>query len=355
MLPLLEYLLAAERQGASRPPDQRRIAIDVFGRDELFDPTCDAIVRVEIGRLRNKLREYYATEGVDDHVLIDVPLGRYSVQIMVRHSVAQLYREPLPKQSVRYCQTPDGVRIAYSTLGEGYPLICLSHWLSHLEADAANPFVRHYWVELSRRFQLIRYDIRGFGMSQRELPKLEFDDLVADLETVVDALGLERFALLGPSGGAPVGTAYAARHPERVSHLMLLGGFIRGPRRTGDPKTSQAHGRGAAGRQLRRKRGALLRRSQRLRSERGSARDSRDDARLSRHRGDRDPVRGSRVLRSMHTQRTRRAATDEKPRVDAGRARLADVPRTARALRAHRNRGATTTALAIARIRAELL
>jgi len=115
-----------------------------------FDPACDAIVRVEVGRLRNKLREYYATEGVDDDVLLDVPLGRYSVQVTVRHSVAQLYRDPLPEQTVRYCRAPDGVRIAFSTLGQGYPLICLSHWLSHLEADAANPFVRHYWPRRAR-------------------------------------------------------------------------------------------------------------------------------------------------------------------------------------------------------------
>jgi pimeloyl-ACP methyl ester carboxylesterase len=239
MLPLLEYLVAAELRGASRSANQRRIAIDVFGRDEEFDPTCDAIVRVEVGRLRNKLREYYATEGADDDVLIDVPRGRYVVEIDVRHTVAQLYREPLPEQTIHHCRTPDGVRIAYSTLGEGYPLICLSHWLSHLEADAANPFVRHYWLEFSRRFRLIRYDARGFGLSERDLPKLEFDDLVTDLETVVDALGLKRCALIGPSGGAPVGTAYAARHPQRVSHLMLLGGFIRGPRGVGDPKAAE--------------------------------------------------------------------------------------------------------------------
>lgn len=239
MIPLLEYLVTANLGGASRSVNQRRIAIDVFGRDAEFDPTCDAIVRVEVGRLRNKLREYYSTEGADDDVLIDVPRGRYAAHIEIRHTVAQLYREALPEQAIHHCRTPDGVRIAYSTLGEGYPLICLAHWLSHLEADAANPFIRHYWIELSRRFRLIRYDARGFGLSQRDLPKLEFDDLVTDLETVVDALGLERFALLGPSGGAPVGTAYAARHPERVSHLVLLGGFIRGPRRVGDPQVAE--------------------------------------------------------------------------------------------------------------------
>ena len=164
-----------------------------------------------------------------------MPRGSYAARVHYRHSVAQLYSEVLAEQTVEHCKTRDGVRIAYTTLGDGYPLVCLSHWLSHLEADAANPFVRHYWTELSRRFRLIRYDLRGAGLSQRNLPKLAFDDLVTDLETVIDALGIERCALLGPSGGAPVGTAYAARHPERVSHLILLGGFIRGAKRDGNP------------------------------------------------------------------------------------------------------------------------
>lgn len=238
MFPLLEYLVAAELDGSGRRPDQRRIAIDVFGRDSGFDPTCDAIVRVEVGRLRNKLREYYATDGIEDELLVEVPRGRYRVRIKPGNGATRFLVGSLPEQTVRYCRTPDGVKIAYSSLGEGYPLISLAHWLSHLEADIKNPFIRHYWVEFTRRFRLIRYDARGFGLSQRRLQKLEFDDLVTDLETVVDALGLERFAMLGPSGGAPVGAAYAARHPERVSHLMLLGGFIRGPRRV-DAKTAE--------------------------------------------------------------------------------------------------------------------
>src|SRR5690606_8303011 len=231
MFPLLEYLVAAELDGSGDRPDQRRIAIDVFGRDSRFDPTRDAIGRVEVGRLRSKLREYYATAGRGDDLRVEVPTGQYRIRIEPSNNAARFLVASLPDQTVRYCRTPDGVKIAYSSLGEGYPLISLAHWLSHLEADIKNPFIRHYWVEFSRRFRLIRYDARGFGLSQRRLPKLEFDDLVTDLETVVEALGLERFAMLGPSGGAPVGAAYAARHPERVSHLMLLGGFIRGPRR----------------------------------------------------------------------------------------------------------------------------
>ena len=238
MFPLLEHLVEAEIADASPRLSQRTIAIDVFGRDDSFDPTCDAIVRVEIGRLRNKLREYYATEGGDDPVIIDAPLGRHQALIRSRNGEGYRYPAGIPSQEIRHCRTPDGVTLAYSVIGEGRPLVMLPHWLSHLEADLKNPLIQHYWVELSRRFQLVRYDTRGFGLSDRDIADFDFDALVVDLETVIDAAGLDRVALLGPSGGAPVGTAYAARHPKRVSHLMLLGGFVRGPRCVGDPDTT---------------------------------------------------------------------------------------------------------------------
>jgi pimeloyl-ACP methyl ester carboxylesterase len=235
MFPLLAYLVDARIRGMARSLDQRRIAIDVFGRDNDFDPACDAIVRVEIGRLRNKLREYYASEGGADELVVDVPRGQYRARIRPRTVKPYRYPQSLPPQQVRYAKTPDGISLAYSAIGEGYPLVMLPHWLSHIEADLKNPLFRHYWLEFGRRFRLVRYDIRGFGLSDRDVPDFPFDALVTDLETVVDALGLEKFALFGPSGGAAIGAAYAARHPKRVSHLVLLGGFIRGPRRSGDP------------------------------------------------------------------------------------------------------------------------
>src|SRR5262245_6359460 len=89
MIPLLEYLVDAGSERAGAGPDQRRIAIDVFGRDERFDPTCDAIVRVEVGRLRNKLREYYATDGSADELVVDVPKGQYKARLLPRSRSAQ--------------------------------------------------------------------------------------------------------------------------------------------------------------------------------------------------------------------------------------------------------------------------
>jgi pimeloyl-ACP methyl ester carboxylesterase len=235
MIALLRYLVEKTLTGTADRLNQHAIAIDVFGRSEEFDPATDAIVRVESGRLREKLREYYATEGSADPIVIHVPKGRYAPHIQRREGLAYRSPRPMPTQDIRYCRTPDGIALAYSTVGNGYPLVMVPHWMSHLEADFRNPLTRHYWVEFSQRYRLIRFDTRGCGLSDRTVPDFPFDALVTDLATVIDALGLTRFALLGPSGGASVAVAYAARRPERVSHLMLLGGFIRGPRRTGDP------------------------------------------------------------------------------------------------------------------------
>jgi pimeloyl-ACP methyl ester carboxylesterase len=86
-------------------------------------------------------------------------------------------------------------------------------------------------VELSRRFRLVRYDERGCGLSDWDVSRFAFDDWVDDLETVVDTAGLDRFPLLGLSQGGPVAIAYAVRHPERVSHLVLMGAFAQGRRK----------------------------------------------------------------------------------------------------------------------------
>jgi pimeloyl-ACP methyl ester carboxylesterase/DNA-binding winged helix-turn-helix (wHTH) protein len=136
-----------------------------------------------------------------------------------------------PPQQIRFCTAKDGVRLAYATLGEGPPLVKAANWLSHLDYDWESPVWRHWLVELSRRFRLVRYDERGCGLSDWDVGRFTLDDWVDDLETVVDAVGLERFPLLGLSQGGPVAIAYAVRHPERVSHLVLLGAFAQGRRK----------------------------------------------------------------------------------------------------------------------------
>ena len=132
------------------------------------------------------------------------------------------------QQSIRFCTTADGVRIAYASTGSGPPLVRAAHFLTHLDFDLDSP-VWHPWLEnLSATHALLRYDGRGCGLSDRTADTLSLDAWVADLEAVVDAAGLERFALLGCSQGCAVAVAYAARHPERVSALVILGGYLRG-------------------------------------------------------------------------------------------------------------------------------
>ena len=136
-----------------------------------------------------------------------------------------------PQQEIRFCTASDGVRLAYATMGDGPPLVKVANWLSHLDYDWESPVWRHWLVELSRRFRLVRYDERGCGLSDWDLPQFSFEEWVDDLEAVVDAAGLDRFPLLGISQGGPVAIAYAVRHPERVSRLVVFGSYVQGFRK----------------------------------------------------------------------------------------------------------------------------
>jgi pimeloyl-ACP methyl ester carboxylesterase/DNA-binding CsgD family transcriptional regulator len=131
-------------------------------------------------------------------------------------------------QQIRFCTNQDEVRIAYSVTGQGTPLVKVANWLSHLEFDWNSPVWRHWIIELSRYNTLVRYDQRGCGLSDWEVDDMSFETWIGDLERVVGTLELERFPLLGISHGAAVAIAYAVRHPEKVSHLILYGGYMRG-------------------------------------------------------------------------------------------------------------------------------
>jgi pimeloyl-ACP methyl ester carboxylesterase/DNA-binding CsgD family transcriptional regulator len=133
-----------------------------------------------------------------------------------------------PKQQIRFCTGHDGVSIAYAKSGRGTPVVKAANWLSHLEFDLESPVWSHVMNALSRDHTLLRYDERGCGLSDWDVEDLSFESWVRDLETVVDAAGVERFALLGISQGASIAVDYAVRHPERVSHLILHGGYARG-------------------------------------------------------------------------------------------------------------------------------
>jgi pimeloyl-ACP methyl ester carboxylesterase/DNA-binding CsgD family transcriptional regulator len=143
------------------------------------------------------------------------------------------------KQQIRFCTASDGARLAYAIHGRGPPLVRAATWLTHLEYDWESPVWRHWLEQLGERFTLVRYDERGCGLSDRDLGDLSLERWVADLETVVDAAGVERFALLGISQSGPVAVAYAVKHPERVSHLVVYGSYARGRKRRGDEAQSR--------------------------------------------------------------------------------------------------------------------
>jgi class 3 adenylate cyclase/pimeloyl-ACP methyl ester carboxylesterase len=131
-------------------------------------------------------------------------------------------------QEIKYCRASDGVRLAYATIGQGPPLVKMANWLNHLEYDWESPIWHHLLEGLARNHTLIRYDARGNGLSDWDVDELSLEAWVGDLETVVDAVGIDRFPLFGVSQGCAISIAYATRHPERVSHLILYGGFALG-------------------------------------------------------------------------------------------------------------------------------
>jgi len=129
---------------------------------------------------------------------------------------------------IRFATSRDGVRIAWSQHGDGPPLVRVGTWLTHLQHDWESVVWRHWLSELGDRFTFVRYDDRGCGLSDREVAGLGLEAWIADLEAVVDATGFSQVALFGMSQGAAIAVAYAARHPDRVSHLICLGGYARG-------------------------------------------------------------------------------------------------------------------------------
>ena len=138
-------------------------------------------------------------------------------------------------QSIRYLKTADGVRLAWATIGGGPPLFKAANWLTHLEFDLDSPVWRHWIRFFAAHFLFVRHDERGCGMTEWEVGDLSFPRWVEDLEAVVEAAAPdEPFALLGISQGAATAVAYSVRHPERVSHLILYGGYARGWARRAD-------------------------------------------------------------------------------------------------------------------------
>lgn len=149
----------------------------------------------------------------------------------------------MPRQRIRYVHSPDGTQIAWAEAGSGPLLIKASNWLSHLEYEWESPVWSHWIRFFAEHFRFVRYDERGGGMSDWDMGPPSFERAVEDLESVVTAAGpTEPFALLGISQGAAASIAYAVRNPERVSRLILYGGYARGWARRGDVRGEREYG-----------------------------------------------------------------------------------------------------------------
>jgi class 3 adenylate cyclase/pimeloyl-ACP methyl ester carboxylesterase len=168
---------------------------------------------------------------------IKVPVHTY---LAAQSHLIEVKRAPGPRISrqstVRYCLSKDGASIAHATVGEGYPLVFAGSWMTHLEWDWESPSYRDYLSHLSKHFRVIRYDQRGNGMSDWDNVDITFEKMVDDMECVIDQYDHEKVAIMGMSQGASVAIAYMKRQPDKVSHLVLNGGYARGRRRRGSAK-----------------------------------------------------------------------------------------------------------------------
>jgi pimeloyl-ACP methyl ester carboxylesterase/DNA-binding CsgD family transcriptional regulator len=141
-------------------------------------------------------------------------------------------------QNIRFCAADDGVNLAYALSGDGPPLVMSSTWLTHLEHQWRSLAWRP-WLDAFREFTILRHDSRGCGLSDRDTDKLSFENWVTDLSRVIDAAGFDRFPIVATCWGGPVAIEYAARHPERVSHLVLYGTYVRGRLRVGEAEVTE--------------------------------------------------------------------------------------------------------------------
>ena len=217
---------AVLRMFVSRPGRviTRDTLLDAFTnrRFEPFDRSVDVLV----GKLRRKIE----TDPKQPCLIVTVPGEGYrfdGLRFMPPDEAVETERSEVA-QTIKYCRAPDGVRLAYAISGSGPFLVKTGNWMNHLEYDWESPIWRHVFRGLSRKHTLVRYDARGNGLSDWNVDTLSLDAWVTDLETVVDAVGVDRFPLLGISQGGAVAVAYAVRRPERVSHLILYGAFALG-------------------------------------------------------------------------------------------------------------------------------
>ena len=147
------------------------------------------------------------------------------------------------QQRIRFLRASDGAQLAWAEAGEGPLLVKASNWMSQLEYEWESPVWRHWMHFFSDHFRFVRYDERGCGLSDREPPSISVERWAADLEEVCEVVREPEkpFILLGISQGALACIQYAVRYPERVSRMILYGGYARGYLRRGKPDAAREY------------------------------------------------------------------------------------------------------------------
>jgi DNA-binding winged helix-turn-helix (wHTH) protein/pimeloyl-ACP methyl ester carboxylesterase len=213
----------------------------VVSKDELLGAVWPDVVVTEDSLVQciSDIRE-----ALSDHthrIIKTVPRRGYlfTAELSVRPLEKRAPAGHAADQEITFCVTTDGVNLAVARVGRGVPLVCIPTWASHLEYDWESPTRSGLWQFLADRFDLIRYDGRGFGLSDRNVAEISFATLQRDLETVVDALALRHCALFAISQGCAPAITYAAQYPERVSKVVLHGGFALGRNRRGSANEAE--------------------------------------------------------------------------------------------------------------------
>jgi class 3 adenylate cyclase/pimeloyl-ACP methyl ester carboxylesterase len=205
--------------------------VNVAARLEgIAEPGGICISGVVFDQIEGKLSQAIQPLGLQSLKNIRRPIEAYAISVRSRPTTPETKSLASSKfqQEVRYCRSADGVRLAYSVVGNGPPLIKSANWINHLELDWELPIYRSFLLGLAKHHTLVRYDARGNGLSDWDQSEVSLDAWVNDFEAVIDTVGYERFPILGFSQGCAVSISYAVRHPERVSRLILLGGFALG-------------------------------------------------------------------------------------------------------------------------------
>jgi len=183
----------------------------------------------------SKLRRALCDGKQDQQFIETIPRQGYRFVAEVQtgsapalHAVHSFSGDDVPEQEIQFFTTDDGARLAYSVGGKGPPVIRAIDWLNHLDFEWRNPYRRHWFSQIMRHHTLVRYDQRGSGLSDWHISDFSFERSLADLEALIETVGFDEVSIVGSCQGGAIGAAYAARYPNRVSKLILVGAFARG-------------------------------------------------------------------------------------------------------------------------------